>query len=485
MDNTALSLDKLKLYIVTSIFSLVGGYIYVMAMGTSYRGIIFVNGMIVFFAGAVLFLRYFKKFLIFSLLFGLAFYYGYYLIYNPPHLEAPPFAVGIRLDATDIPLIIGYIYWGMNLASHGGTTRPITIGGKVGGLFFAWVCFIFVSGLMEATDVTYSLYEGIVYVKGFLFYFYLINNITDLKDLRIVIYGLCGAGLIESLVMIVQFAVKKNFMIQAYYQISFGGGPFRSVGFLSHPDACIILMATVFPILVVGMFMVKSLYKKIAITSSAVSILVAAGLSQTRIAILIFGIGAAVALIISYKRGWISKGQIMLAAGSVPIMATLFIPLAYQRFVTAEYGEERWPLAVTAYRVFKSHFLMGVGPSNYNFVVNKYIPAQFAGKWVFTVHVEYLLRLAETGFLGFLIFCSLLILVTSRFYKATFTKNRLIFLLSCGLFSAMCASFVHRLTSIYHVPQVFYLMCSVYALSVTVGLLEKSLDSQGYPQELT
>jgi hypothetical protein len=477
MGYTALSFKNVKLYITISIFSLIGGYIYVMALGAGYRGIIFINAMILFFAGMAVFLRHIKKFVIFTLIFGLAFYYGYFLIYNPPALKAPPFSMGIRLDATDIPLILGYIYWGMSMASNSGTTRPITLGGRVGGLFLAWICFIFVSGFIVATDLTYSLYEGIVYIKGFLLYFYLINNIRNEYDLRVVIYALCGSCVIESAFMMVQFIAKKNYMIQAYYEIGFGEG-FRSVGFLSHPDACIILLATVLPIFIIGLFTVKNVFKKLMIGASIFLILVAAGVSQTRIAAAVFGIGVTVALLISYRRGWISKGQILLAAASIPVMAMVFIPLAFERFATAAYGEERWPLAVTAYRVFKTHILLGIGPSNYNFVVDKYIPASLAGKWVFTVHVEYLLRLAETGIVGFLIFYSLIITVTARFYKSTFTKSLPIFLVSCGLFSAMIASFVHRVTSIYHVPQIFFLMCTIYALSVTVGLLEESAVSR-------
>ncbi|MGO8878586.1 MAG: O-antigen ligase family protein [Desulfomonilaceae bacterium] len=483
MDRTALISKNVKLFIAMSIFALIGGYLYVMAFGVGYRGIIAIHGSILFFAGMAVFLRNIKTFLIFSLLFGLAFYYGYFLIYDPPGLKAPPFIMGIRLDATDIPLILCYIHWGISLASNNGITRPTTIGGRVGWLFLAWIFYIFISSFISATNLTYSLYEGIVYIKGFLFYLYLINNIRDEYDLKVVVYALCGGCLIESAFMMVQYIAKKNYMIQAYYEVGFLEG-FRSVGFLSHPDACIILLATIFPIFVIGLFIVKDVFKKFMIGFSIFLILLAAGFSQTRIAAAVFGIGVVLSFLISYRRGWISKGQILIATASIPLMVLAFIPFAYERFATAAYGEERWPLAVTAYRVFKAHTLFGVGPSNYNFVVDRYIPASFAGKWVFTVHVEYLLRLAETGILGFLVFYSFILTVTARLYKSTFSKRPLIFLVSCGLFSSMIASFVHRVTSIYAIPQIFFLMCAVYALSVTVGLLEESVVSQSSHQKL-
>jgi hypothetical protein len=400
-----------------------------------------------------------------------------------PRTQAPPFMMGIRLEATDIPLILCYIHWGMSLTSKGVNPRPITLGGRIGVFFLAWILFALMASLISATKPIYSFYEAISLFKGFLFYFYLINNIRDEHELKVVVYALCGGGVIEAAFMMVQFIAKKNFMIQAYYETGFTAEAFRSVGFLSHPDACIILLATVVPMLVVGLLIVKNDVKKLMIGFCLFLILLAAVFSQTRIAAVVFGLGIITSIMVGYRRGWISKGQIILATAAMPVVLLLFVALVYQRFATAAWGEERWPLAVTAYEVFKSHLIFGVGSSNYNFVVENFIPAAERGKWIFTVHVEYLLRLAENGVIGFLIFYSLIIAVTANFYRSTFTKSPLIFVVSCGLFSSMVASFVHRMTSIYHVPHIFFLMCTVYALSVIVGSIEKSVVSQSSHQQ--
>ncbi|MGO8823216.1 MAG: O-antigen ligase family protein [Desulfomonilaceae bacterium] len=474
----------MKLFIAISIFALIGGYLYVTALATGYRGLIFIHGSILFFAAIAIFLRNIKAFLVFTMLVGLAFSYGFYLSYQPPPLTAPPFSSGIRLEAIDVVLIVCYIHWGVSLATNSDIIRPIALGGRVGGLFLAWVLFIFVSGFISATRLDYSLYEGVDYVKGFLLYFYLINNIRDEYDLRIVVYALCAACVIESVWMMFQFIVKQNYMLQGEYIIYIGREGFRSVGFLGTPDACAIILSTIFPIFLVGSLLVKNVFKKFMIVFSILLITVAIMFSQTRITAAVFGIGIITSLSISYRRGWLSKGQILLAT-TVTILAVLVsIPIVYQRFAFGAYGEERWPLIITAYRIFKAHILFGIGPSNYNFVVDKFVPPELLGKWVFTVHDEYLLRLSETGILGFLIFYSLIITVTARFYRSTFTKSPLIFLVSCGLFASTIGSFVHRLTSIYHIHQVFFLTCTVYALSVIVGSIEKPTVSQASPVEL-
>ena len=484
MDHPALFSKNVKLFIAMSIFALIGGYLYVMILSTGYRGVIFIHGSILFFASVAIFLRNIKTFLIFTMLVGLAFYYGFFLTYEPPRFLAPPFSFGIRLEATDVALLLCYIHWGLSLAANRGTIHPMTLGGRLGALFLAWVIFIFVSGVISSTRLDYSLYEGFVHAKGFLFYFYLINNIRDEYDLKVVVYALCAACLIESAFMIFQFIVKKNYLLQGQYEIYIGPEGFRSVGFLSTPDACAIFLSTVFPIFLIGLFLVNNVFKKFLIIFSIFLISVAVITSQTRITAAVFGIGVFTSFLISYRRGWLSKGQILLAITATLLAVMVSIPIVYERFAKGVYGEERWPLIITAYRIFEANFLVGIGPSNYAFVVDKFIPAELIGKWVFTVHNEYLLRLAETGILGFLLYYSFIISVTARLYRSTFSKRPLIFMVACGLFSSIIGSFVHRMTSIYHIPLVFSLMCTVYALSVIVGSLDKSTVSPTSQEKL-
>ncbi len=455
------------------------------SFAAGYRYSILFHAGILFFVGIAIFLRNIKAFLIFTMLVVLAFNYGSYLIFDPdPLLPAPPFSSGIRLEAIEVILVVCYIHWGLRLLTNSERIRPITLGGWVGGLFLAWILFIFVSGFISAPRLSYSLYEGIDYVKGFQLYFYLINNIRDEYDLKIVIYALCAACVIESVWMMFQFIVKQNYMLQGRYDIWVGSEGFRSVGFLGSPEACSIFLSTIFPIFLIGSFIVKNVFKKIIIGFSILLVLVAIMFSQTRINAAVFGIGVFTSFLISYRRGWLSKRQVLLATIATILAVLVSIPIVYQRFATGAYGEDRWPLIITAYRIFRANILFGIGPSNYNVVVAKFVPPALLGKWVFTVHNEYLLRLSETGIFGFLIFYSLIIAVTAKFYRSTFTKRPLLFIVSCGLFASTIGSFVTRLTAMYHLHPVFFLMCTVYALSVIVGSIEKSTVPQASHHEL-
>ena len=154
-------------------------------------------------------------------------------------------------------------------------------------------------------------------------------------------------------------------------------------------------------------------------------------------------------------------------------MTIAVIPLVYERFAYGIYGEDRIPLLVTAFNMFKSNALFGVGANNYNFVVLQYIPPNFLSEWLFTVHSEYLLRLAETGILGFLLYYGFVLLVMYRLFQGSMSDRPLIFMISCGFFAAFIGSFVHRIVSMYHYQQVFALQSVVFALSVIVNTLDK------------
>jgi len=77
-------------------------------------------------------------------------------------------------------------------------------------------------------------------------------------------------------------------MLQGEYIIYIGREGFRSVGFLGTPDACAIILSTIFPIFLVGSLLVKNVFKKFMIVVSILLITVAIMFSQTRITAAVF-----------------------------------------------------------------------------------------------------------------------------------------------------------------------------------------------------
>jgi hypothetical protein len=480
VDQTLAINKNLKLFLIISFAALAGGYFYVMALGTGFRAFIIIHGGILFFAGIALFIRNIKEFLIFTTLFAIALGYGRHFVYERLPFESVLYSAGIRLDGSELVLILCYIHWAITSIGSHEKTKPLTIGGRIGIVFLAWMAYVFLSSFLTAAREDYSLYEVLVYLKGFLLYFYLVNNIRDKYYLKIVVYALFAACVAQSLYMIMQYITKTAYTINGDWIPYVGAEGFRSRGFYGSPDAHATFLVTIFPLFVVALFLLRDLFRKTIIFTTIVIILAAIICSKVRIAFASIGIGVATAVLVSYTRGWLSKNQIAgtIIGGALGVL--IIIPFVYARFAYGVYGEDRWPLIVTAYNMFKSHLLFGVGANNYNFVVMKYIPPSMTTAWVFTVHDEYLLRIAETGFLGFCFYYYLIWTVTKEFYRGMATRNNLLFLVSCGLFSALIASLFHRLVSMYHYQQVYLLHCTIYALAFIVNSIrkEESLGSE-------
>ena len=476
--DSILPLNKnLKTFLITSFLALTGGYFYVAALGTGFRAFIIIHGGILFFAGVAIFLRNIKEFLIFSTVFAIGLGYGRHFIFERPAFESVLYSIGIRLDGSELILIICYIHWIISSIGSQGPKKQFTIGGKVGVIFLSWVTYVFLSSFLTATREDFSLYEVFVYVKGFLLYLYLVNNIRNKYYLRVVIYAIFATCVVQSLYMILQYVTKTAYTINGDWISYIGPEGFRSRGFFGSPDAHATFLATIFPMFFLALFFTGDLFKKALIFSAMVTIMAAIVCSKVRIAFASIGIGLATAVLVSYYRGWLSKNQIAgtIIAGALGVL--VLIPFVYARFAYGIYGEDRWPLVVTAYNMFKGNILFGVGANNYNFVVQNYIPPSMSTAWLFTVHDEYLLRIAETGLLGFCFYYYLIWTVTKEFYHALSTKDMLVYVVACGLFSAFVGSFFHRLVSMYHYQQVYLLHCTIYALAFVVNSLKEDIPA--------
>jgi hypothetical protein len=248
---------------------------------------------------------------------------------------------------------------------------------------------------------------------------------------------------------------------------------FRSAGFSGSPDNSAAFLVNIFPIFLVGLFLVRDMSKKVLIVISMILTVAAVISSQVRIAQSSLLVSVLILIFVAYRRRWLSKGQLVASILTGIFSLLLVIPLVYVRYATGSTGEDRYALMVTAYNMFKGNILLGVGANNYNFVVLKYVPPELSKAWVYTVHSEYFLRLSETGILGFLLFYTFITIVLVTFYRSTFTKNPLIFLVSCGLFASTVGSFIQRLASMYHYQQFFMLESTIFALCALIGLHEK------------
>jgi hypothetical protein len=464
---------NLKLFVITFTLALVGGYYYVMALGSGYRAYIYIHGGILLFFGVSIFLSRIKTFLLFLAIASLSLGLGRHLVYERLDFEASLFSAGIRIDASDVILAALYIQWILSRLASGITSRPLTIGGKIGGVFLLWIGYVSIISFPTADQLNFSLFEILVYLKGFLLYFYLINNIDNEDDLKTFVIGIFAAAMILTMYMIAQYITKTTYTIQGDPAVFIGREGFRSRGFSGSPDQSASLLVLVFPLFFLGFYVIKrQLWKSILLICMSL-MLMAIIFSQVRIAFASLGLGLALSLIVGYRRRWLSWKQVFWTIFAGVIISLATVPIVYQRFAQGAYGEDRWPLIVTAYNMFKSNIIFGVGANNYNFVVTRYIPAEYSRAWLYTVHNEYFIRLCETGLFGFLLYYSFIFIVLAKFYKSTMSKNPMLFLISGAFFCSILGSFVHRLVSMYHYQPFFPFLCAIYAMAAIVDAQNK------------
>ncbi|MCX6724572.1 MAG: O-antigen ligase family protein [Candidatus Shapirobacteria bacterium] len=115
------------------------------------------------------------------------------------------------------------------------------------------------------------------------------------------------------------------------------------------------------------------------------------------------------------KLFWLAGGFWLI----ILILAFYLLP----HFSTNEAFFQRWQLMKAAGLMIKNDLLAGIGLNNFIVRLPDYWPVTGFTYWLQPVHNFYLLLLAETGMIGFLIFIWLLILVFRRFLKPSSMIN--------------------------------------------------------------
>jgi len=453
------------------------GFFYVMALGGGWRVFIYVNGGILFLAALGFFMKDAKSFLLFMVVFGITFGLGRHVVYERMPFESVLFSSGIRIDSVDVVLVVLIGYWGQAVARRQSKGPGFTMGNPIGALFLSWIVVSVLLSMMVARDPMFSLFEAFVMVKGFLLYLTLVNTMRDEKDLRIVVLALMAMGIVQAVYLVFQYVTRTTYTIYGGLVAAPGAeAGFRSPGFYGGPDTHAVFLVTIFPIFLAGYLVYTEPAKRFAALMAMVLIALGVMTTKVRIAGASLLLGSIVVVVMTQRRGWISfkKAAYLFIVGT--FLLVLMVPLVYQQFTTRLYGQDRIPLMLTALNIIKTHLITGVGLGNYNFDIDQYIPVEERGKWLYTVHNQYLLILAEQGIIVAAIYYSMLFAAMRRYWVAAKSNNYLIYTVSAALFGVLIGSLPHRIVSMYHYQQYFYLYCVMLALAYALPVLSNQLS---------
>ena len=456
MERTEVASKNLLYYIAAPFIALLFGYVYVNAMGMGYRMAIFINGAVLFFAGCAVFIKDLRSFLLFAMIMTIPLGLGRHLIYEPAQAGSVPFASGIAIDSVDVILLMLYIQWVITGSQRKEGRDGLTMGGAIGPLLLTWITYLLVLSLTVSHLFSYSIYEVYATSKGFLLFFYIANNIRDYKDLKITVWALFGTTLSQAFYLIFQYITKTSFTIHGQElqttDIIVG---FRAKGFFGAPDAHAAMMMTIFPVFLCTFLVSKKRNLKSFALFSMLSILLGIVCTRIRIAFAVGIVSSIIVIAVSLARDRITSRKAAFISIGGLVLALALSPLVAERFITGVYLEDRIPLMHTAINAISQNSVFGIGPNNYHTRVLDFIPHEFVGTWVYTVHNEYLLQAAETGIIGVLIYYSVLCIVLIRIFRLTRSADLSTFTVATGLFAALGASIVHRMLSMYFSQPVF------------------------------
>ncbi len=461
--------------LIAAIMAFILGYLYVQTFAVGWRAIFMIHALVLFFLGCALFIRDLRSFLLFTMIFAIPLQYGYHLIYQPLiGVQTSPFSSGVRIDVVDAILLVLYMHWGFTLAQQQLRHARITLGHSVGKLFLIWVAYVLIAGILRSEHLNYTLFEVVELFKGFLLFFYLVNNLSSERDLRVVLYALFANTIAHALYIIMQYVTGFNYTVHGELSTHFVElEGFRPAGFSGSWDTAAALMGLVLPVLLVYYIVFKDRVRHGAALMGITIVLVGLLLTKVRGEYIALLISAVMVVSVSYFRGWLSSTQTFkVAAGGFAVLI-LGAPFIVQRFLTGAWGEDRLPLMRTAINMFKENWLLGVGVNNYFFYIDQYLPISLRHTWQSAVHNEYLMWAAETGILGFLLYYALLLVMMKKLWKLTVSPDPWIYLASLGFFAVMLGSLSYRFTSPYFFQEVYSQFCVILAVTCLLETLEK------------
>ncbi len=301
-------------------------------------------------------------------------------------------------------------------------------------LLFATTVLAIIPSNEHFVGVARLLFE----LQLFFVYWLALNFIRTRADLKFVMIMLFAALFVQAVV----------YVIQSQLGISFNMvGRVVSEGQLPRPGGTVAAnpagyASFIIPPLMIAMacYLRRSFLK----TSTAL-VLLSLGtatiiLSLTRAAWGSVALGFMCVTWLSLRRGRLSMARPIYLITIATALAILCAPLIAARFAGAPLGasyDERRDLMSMATRVIEAHPVTGVGPGAYESTYKSYVRDEFAGRWMYTVHNEYLLRTAETGVPGGLAWVLFLLVALRLALRASRSTDPLLATFAIGASGAI------------------------------------------------
>lgn len=261
--------------------------------------------------------------------------------------------------------------------------------------------------LINTTDRLMTLVTILRQVEMLALFLVIMNSVRDREDLVIFLRGFywafflqCGIYVLQNLLG-VSFDVVGNTKMVGVTDVEAGRIGSQRGTF----DAAPSVVALYFSLLTLSLTGLYLCRKKLALRLTPLAGMVLGGgclvLSTKRAPIAGFVLGLLTMCLLLYRRapGALHRLARVLAVLAIPVVVLLPVLLLRAEANHEAAYEERMNLTRVAWEMFHAHPVIGVGYGTYDTVKRAYLPPDWSG-WLYLVHNQYLMDLAETGAVG-------------------------------------------------------------------------------------
>jgi len=390
---------------------------------------------------------------------------------------------GIILALSDLSFILLFCYIIFNMRGFRRASSTIV----VPSIFFILACIL---STFNSTAGTFTFYQVAMLSKIlFLYYIVAVNVIYSEEDLNCVLLFLTISLFLQGAIGCIQFAT--GWELDMFSTGKKAGGLFSQVPLwgsfrrvfgtqYGRPNS---YASYLFPLLLLNLALVFGVKRntKLRNVTCALGFL---GLlfSFSRGGWLSFFVGV-VALLIFFKAKRIRMPRIVYAALLIGLVLVIaFLPLLKERVTRddAQAATSRLPLFKLAMNMIKEYPIMGVGGNTFANVIKQYTTADLRGEYLYQVHNEYMLILAETGVIGLSCFLWLIYCIFKIGLQCVrHQHNRLIQFTGIGGVVGCIALLVHMQVDLYTSRVQWgsiYLMCAVFTAGGRLGAESKNAE---------
>ena len=346
---------------------------------------------------------------------------------------------GFNVSITTIALAVLYILWLFeSITAH---KKPVSQPLSLLRTSLPLVLFLSIAciSMIAAQDIQLSFFKLFMLLQMFLLFIYILGTVRTREDVLFLVTMLLIGLLCESLIMVGLRVIGHSIKIGSITARIDGG--VRVGGTMGGPNtAAAYLSLLLAPAVSILMTQLNRYYKLLAITAVGFGV-IALIFTLSRGGWLAFALSVGLLFWFAWRRGWLSLTIPIIAIVIGLILAVSLQEVIGDRLFGDDDGsaESRVPLIVIAFKLIRSHPVLGVGINNFAFAMLEHA----RNVWLYVVHNKYLLIWAEIGIGGLLAYIWFLLKASQHSWQCWKLQDRTLSPLALGFGVAILGHMVH------------------------------------------